>query len=79
MALQQRVSNRILHIEIHGAHEGKALVAMIDKTSDPQANIAELLTSGGFTAPAPVTACSDQQADQTATAAAEPQGGKFLK
>ncbi|XP_076616576.1 tudor domain-containing protein 1 [Chaetodon auriga] len=72
LALQRRVSNRILHIEIQGAHEGKALVTMIDKTSDPQANIAELLTSGGFTAPAPVTAGSDQQADQAATAAAEP-------
>ncbi|XP_070847181.1 tudor domain-containing protein 1 [Chaetodon trifascialis] len=72
LALQRRVSNRILHIEIQGAHEGKALVTMIDKTSDPQANIAELLTSGGFTASALVTAGSDQQADQTTTAAAKP-------
>lgn len=72
LALQRRVSNRILQIEIQGAHEGKALVAMIDEASDPQANIAELLISAGYAAPAPVT-CSDQQGDQTA-AAPEPQG-----
>ncbi|KAI3365245.1 hypothetical protein L3Q82_010339, partial [Scortum barcoo] len=74
LALQRRVSNRILRIEIIGAHEGKALVAMIDEASDPQANVAELLTSAGFAAPAPVTTSGDQQADQTAaTTAAEPQ------
>uniref|UniRef100_A0A8C4HZP5 Tudor domain-containing protein 1 n=1 Tax=Dicentrarchus labrax TaxID=13489 RepID=A0A8C4HZP5_DICLA len=70
LALQRRVSNRILRIEIQGAHEGKALVAMIDEASDPQANVAELLTSAGFAAPAPapVTTTSDQQVDQTTTA-----------
>ncbi|XP_035513908.1 tudor domain-containing protein 1 isoform X3 [Morone saxatilis] len=68
LALQRRVSNRILRIEIQGAHEGKALVAIIDEASDPQANVAELLTSAGFAAPAPVTTTSDQQVDQTATA-----------
>ncbi len=76
MALQRRVSNRILRIEIQGAHEGKALVAMIDEASDPQANVAELLSSAGFAAPAPVNTNNDQQADQTATAAVEPHGGK---
>uniref|UniRef100_A0A4W6CCG7 Tudor domain-containing protein 1 n=1 Tax=Lates calcarifer TaxID=8187 RepID=A0A4W6CCG7_LATCA len=72
-ALQRRVSNRILHIEIQGAHEGKALVAMIDEVSDPQANVAELLISAGYAAPAPITTTNDQQADQTiTTTAAEP-------
>lgn len=50
VALQQRVSNRILSMVIQGAHEGRALVAMIDKASDPQENVAELLTSSGFAA-----------------------------
>ncbi|XP_028423126.1 tudor domain-containing protein 1 isoform X3 [Perca flavescens] len=74
LALQRRVSNRILRLEIQGAHEGKALVAMIDEASDPQANVAELLISAGFAAPAPspVPISSDQQADETATVAAEP-------
>uniref|UniRef100_A0A8C9WZY1 Tudor domain containing 1 n=1 Tax=Sander lucioperca TaxID=283035 RepID=A0A8C9WZY1_SANLU len=74
LALQRRVSNRILRLEIQGAHEGKALVAMIDEASDPQANVAELLISAGFAAPAPppVPTSSDQQADETATVPAEP-------
>lgn len=79
LALQRRVSNRILRIEIQGAHEGKALVAMIDEASDPQANVAELLSSAGFSAPAPVPTSSDQQADQKAIATAELHGGKCLK
>ncbi|KAF3704392.1 Tudor domain-containing protein 1 [Channa argus] len=54
LALQRRVSNRILRIEIQGAHEGKVLVAMVDEASDPQANVAELLISAGFGVPAPV-------------------------
>uniref|UniRef100_UPI0037E92CC5 tudor domain-containing protein 1 n=1 Tax=Semicossyphus pulcher TaxID=241346 RepID=UPI0037E92CC5 len=73
LALQRRVSNRILRVEIQGAHEGKALVAMIDEASDPQANVAELLSSAGFAAPAPIINGSDQQAEQTASAAEEPQ------
>ncbi|XP_069547383.1 tudor domain-containing protein 1, partial [Brachyistius frenatus] len=64
LALQQRVSNRILHIEIQGAHEGTLLVAMIDEASDPQANVAELLISAGYA----VTASSDLQAEETTTA-----------
>ncbi|XP_039990647.1 tudor domain-containing protein 1 isoform X2 [Xiphias gladius] len=71
LALQRRVSNRILRIEIQGAHEGKALVAMIDEASDPQANVAELLISAAYAAPAPVTTSSDHQVDRT-IAAAEP-------
>ncbi|KAM9425851.1 tudor domain-containing protein 1 [Pholidichthys leucotaenia] len=66
--LQQRVSNRILCIEIHGADNGKALVTMIDEASDPQANIAELLISAGYAAPAPVIS-SVQQASETTIAA----------
>ncbi|KAK9530366.1 hypothetical protein VZT92_011871 [Zoarces viviparus] len=73
LALQLRISNRILRIEITGAQDDKALVSMIDEASDPQANIAELLSSAGFAAPAPLPTGSDQQADQTATAAVEPQ------
>lgn len=47
-----QVSNRILRIDIQGAHEEKALVALIDERSDPQANVAELLISAGFGTPA---------------------------
>uniref|UniRef100_A0A3Q1I304 Tudor domain containing 1 n=1 Tax=Acanthochromis polyacanthus TaxID=80966 RepID=A0A3Q1I304_9TELE len=76
VALQRRVSNRILHIEIQGAHEGKALVALIDEASDPQANVAELLISAGYAAPAPnptpptPPTSSDHQTEET-TASAE--------
>uniref|UniRef100_A0A8D3BWW7 Tudor domain containing 1 n=1 Tax=Scophthalmus maximus TaxID=52904 RepID=A0A8D3BWW7_SCOMX len=74
LALQRRLSNRILRIEIQGQDPlaGKALVAMIDEASDPQANVAELLISAGYAAPAPVTTASDQQVDQTTIASAEP-------
>lgn len=48
---------------IQGAYEGRALVAMIDKGSDPQENVAELLTSSGFAAPVLVTSSMNQQAD----------------
>lgn len=68
MALQQRVSNRILFVEIQGAHEGRALVVLIDKGSDPQDNVAELLTSAGFAAPVTVTTTMNQQADHEASA-----------
>ncbi|XP_028990018.2 tudor domain-containing protein 1 [Betta splendens] len=70
LTLQRRVSNRILRIEIQAADEGKALVAMIDEASDPQANMAELLISAGFGAPAPVGTIADERVDQTT--AAEP-------
>ncbi|XP_049420220.1 tudor domain-containing protein 1 isoform X3 [Epinephelus fuscoguttatus] len=78
LALQRRVSNRILRVEIQGAHEGKVLVAMIDEASDPQANVGELLSSAGYAAsaapppPPPPPTSSDQQADQTPTPAVEP-------
>lgn len=62
LALQRRVSNRILHIEIQGAHEAKALVTMIDEASDPQANIAELLISAGYAAPCPIATSNETAA-----------------
>lgn len=77
LALQRRVSNRILRLEIQGVHEGKALVAMIDEASDPQANVAELLISAGYASAAPVNISSEQQVDEK-TAAPQPQGGNLL-
>lgn len=77
LALQRRVVNRILRIEITGEHDGKLLVTMIDEASDPQANMAELLSSAGFAVPVPTI--SDQQADQTASAAVDPQGVRCMK
>ncbi|XP_063748517.1 tudor domain-containing protein 1 isoform X2 [Eleginops maclovinus] len=71
LGLQRSISNRILRVEIQIAQKGKALVAMIDEASDPQANVAELLTAAGFAEPTPLPpASSDQQPEQTA--AAEP-------
>ncbi|KAM7381616.1 hypothetical protein PAMA_012453 [Pampus argenteus] len=69
LALQRWVSHRMLRIEIQGVHNSKALVAMIDEASDPQANVAELLISAGYAVPAPVNTGGDQQVDQTTTAA----------
>lgn len=78
MALQKMVLHRILRVEIQGVHEGKALVALYDESSDPQVNAVEMLNSAGFSVPAPVTTSSEQQVEQkvVTTAAAEPQGGK---
>uniref|UniRef100_A0A3Q2YJI8 Tudor domain containing 1 n=1 Tax=Hippocampus comes TaxID=109280 RepID=A0A3Q2YJI8_HIPCM len=68
LALQRRVCNRILRVEIEGAHEGQALVVMVDETSDPQDNIAELLISAGYASPIPAAgslkADNDPQAEQ---------------
>lgn len=68
LALQKRVYNRVLRVEIQGAHEGRALVVMTDKASDPQDNVAELLTSAGFAAPVAVTTSRNQQDDHKASA-----------
>lgn len=73
-ALQQRVSNKILHVKIQAADEDKALVVMIDEASDPQADMAELLISAGFGAPAPLGTITNKHVDQTT--AAEPDGRK---
>ncbi|KAM4624559.1 tudor domain-containing protein 1 [Polymixia lowei] len=70
LTLQQRVSNRILQVKILGELEGAALVAMLDKTSDPQADVAELLLSAGYAAPA---TDGHQEAKQTTAAAREPE------
>lgn len=67
-ALRQRVYNRVLSVEIEGAHEGRALVVMHDKARDPQVNIAELFISAGFAAPVAVTSSMNQQADHKASA-----------
>ncbi|KAF7655254.1 hypothetical protein LDENG_00058860 [Lucifuga dentata] len=74
LALTRRVSNRILRIDIHGAHEGKALVAIIDEGSDPHANVAELLLSAGYALPI-ITSTNQQAAssNQQQTSAGEPQ------
>lgn len=79
MALQRQVSNRILRIEIQGAHEGKALVALIDEGSDPQVNVAELLTSAGFSVPASAMGGGDHQLEQKAVISTKKQGGDRLQ
>lgn len=79
VALQRQVSNRILRIEIQGAHEGKALVALIDEGSDPQVNVAELLTSAGFSVPASAMGGGDHQLEQKAVISAKKQGGDRLQ
>ncbi|XP_075884246.1 tudor domain-containing protein 1 isoform X2 [Nelusetta ayraudi] len=76
VALQRQVSNRILRIEIQGAHEGKALVALIDEGSDPQVNVAELLTSAGFSVPASAMGGGDHQLEQKAVISAKKQGSE---
>lgn len=77
MVLQKTVLHRILRVEIQGVHEGKALVALYDESSDPQVNAVEMLISAGFSVPAPVTTSHEHQVEQkVTTAAAEPHGGK---
>lgn len=68
LALQQRLYNRILRVEIQGAREGRALVVMIDETSDPQDNVAELLISAGFASPVAVSTSMNQHAEHEASA-----------
>ncbi|XP_072312993.1 tudor domain-containing protein 1 [Eucyclogobius newberryi] len=73
LALQTRISNRILRMEIQGAQEGTALVAIIDEASDPQGNIAELLISAGFAAPT-VHNGNDQPTETSLPASKVPEG-----
>ncbi|XP_077407139.1 tudor domain-containing protein 1 isoform X2 [Vanacampus margaritifer] len=70
LALQRRVCNRILLAIVEGAHEGKALVVMLDEVSDPQDNIAELLISVGYASLAPVA--GPVKGNDSPQAAAEP-------
>uniref|UniRef100_A0A672JGL6 Tudor domain containing 1 n=1 Tax=Salarias fasciatus TaxID=181472 RepID=A0A672JGL6_SALFA len=69
VALRLLVSNRILHVEILGEHNRKLLVSMVDETSDPQANMAEVLISAGYAAAAAVGTKSDSPAEAAAPAA----------
>nr|XP_057918672.1 tudor domain-containing protein 1 isoform X2 [Doryrhamphus excisus] len=78
LALQRSVSNRILRAEIQGAHEGKALVTMVDEASDPQSNITELLISAGYGIPAIVKGDDVQQAEQPTAPAPAPEVCKPL-
>ncbi|XP_076007844.1 tudor domain-containing protein 1 [Genypterus blacodes] len=71
LALSHRVSNTILRIDIQGTYEGKALVTMMDEASDPQADVAQLLLSAGYAAPA--TNGTIQQADGTSGSSLAPQ------
>uniref|UniRef100_A0A671WXD7 Tudor domain containing 1 n=1 Tax=Sparus aurata TaxID=8175 RepID=A0A671WXD7_SPAAU len=64
MVLQKTVLHRILRVEIQGVHEGKALVALYDESSDPQVNAVEMLISAGFSVPAPVTTSHEHQVEQ---------------
>ncbi|KAJ7984649.1 hypothetical protein DPEC_G00356950 [Dallia pectoralis] len=48
MMLKRMVCNRFLRVEILGQRDGMALVALIDESSDPQANVAELLVAAGY-------------------------------
>uniref|UniRef100_A0A3B4B1X5 Tudor domain containing 1 n=1 Tax=Periophthalmus magnuspinnatus TaxID=409849 RepID=A0A3B4B1X5_9GOBI len=78
VALQRRVSNRILRIEIQGPHEGKALVTIIDEVSDPQTNISELLIAAGFAVPAVVNISTDQPTEVSWTCAVLPSDGQTV-
>ncbi|CAL8301439.1 unnamed protein product [Lota lota] len=69
LLLQQMVCNRILSVRIVGRSNGAALVTMVDEASDPQADVAELLLSVGYAAPA--TSLPDQEAEDTAAPGAE--------
>ncbi|KAF5896519.1 tudor domain-containing protein 1 isoform X1 [Clarias magur] len=48
--LKKLVCNRFIHVEIVGEQHGTALVSMVDESSDPQTNVAELLVATGHAA-----------------------------
>ncbi|KAI4872808.1 hypothetical protein NFI96_016135 [Prochilodus magdalenae] len=50
LLLKQLVCNRFIQVEILGQRDGMALVSMIDESSDPQTNVAEMLVATGFAA-----------------------------
>lgn len=45
--VKRLVCNRFMQVEILGKKDGRALVSMIDESSDPQTNVAELLVNMG--------------------------------
>ncbi|KAK3559458.1 hypothetical protein QTP86_013631 [Hemibagrus guttatus] len=47
VTLKQLVCNRFIRVEILGERDGTALVAMVDESTDPQTNVAELLVATG--------------------------------
>lgn len=48
--LKLLVCNRFLCVEILGERDGTALISMVDESSDPQTNVAELLVATGHAA-----------------------------
>jgi len=48
--LKRLACNRFIRVEILGKKDGRALVSMIDETSDPETNVADLLVSMGYAA-----------------------------
>ncbi|XP_067286444.1 tudor domain-containing protein 1 [Pseudorasbora parva] len=50
LMLKRMVCSRFIRVEILGKKNGRALVSMIDESSDPQANVAELLVNMGYAA-----------------------------
>uniref|UniRef100_A0A8B9KBJ0 Tudor domain containing 1 n=1 Tax=Astyanax mexicanus TaxID=7994 RepID=A0A8B9KBJ0_ASTMX len=50
LMLKRLVCNRFIQVEILGERDGMALVSMVDESSDPQTNIAEMLVATGYAA-----------------------------
>ena len=76
MILQQIVCNRTLSVRIVGKSEGMALVVMTDEISDPQTDVAELLLSLHFAAPASISL--NQESEDTAAPGAAAEGKTLI-
>uniref|UniRef100_A0A671MIR4 Tudor domain-containing protein 1-like n=1 Tax=Sinocyclocheilus anshuiensis TaxID=1608454 RepID=A0A671MIR4_9TELE len=50
LMVKRLVCNRFIRVEILGKKDGRALVSMIDESSDPQTNAAEVLINMGYVA-----------------------------
>ncbi|XP_066520883.1 tudor domain-containing protein 1 [Hoplias malabaricus] len=48
LMLKRLICNRFIQVEILGERDGVALVSMIDESSDPQTNVAEMLVATGY-------------------------------
>lgn len=70
------IANKTVNVEIQSAHKGKALVAIIEGEAYSEINVAELLISANYAAPADSNTL--QQTEET-TASAEPPGGMCMK